>query len=404
MDDFPLIIIGGGPAGLMAAASAGNRPTLLIESGPKPGRKLLITAAGQCNITHRGSIPELLARYNGRERFLRPALYGFTNEEVIVFFQDRGVETFFDEKDRCLPRSLSARDVLHALLQACRDRGITLHQGDRVIAAEKTAGGFRVITKTRNFTCSRLIIATGGKSFPKTGSDGSGYQLAEQLGHPVIPPRPALTGIESDHFALVSLAGLSFEDRTIEVYRNGKRAGRYRGNLLITHKGLSGPVIINSSRNMRPGDELRLNFADLSLENLNERWNRSPKNGGSRTVGLFLKGLDIPRRLIPELLGSLDPEHSLSQVKKQDRIRLLNDLTAYPATLDRLQGWNTAMVTAGGADTAKIDPKTMESRLVKGLYFAGEVMDVDGDSGGYNLQAAFSTGFLAGQSAGNAEA
>jgi len=399
MEHYPLIIIGGGPAGLMAAIAGGNAPTLLIEGGPKPGRKLLITAAGQCNLTHRGTIPELLARYNRRENFLRPALYGFTNEEVVAFFRERGVDTFFDEKDRCLPRSLSSRDVLGALTAAARERGVAFHLGDRVLGVERSGDTFHVMTKLRNFTCHRLILATGGKSFPRTGSDGTGYGIAEKLGHPVIPPRPALTGIESDRFPLVALAGLSFEETGVELYREGKLAGRYGGNLLITHRGLSGPVIINNSRDMVPGDEIRLNFTGLSREALTGKWEELSRGSGSRSVGRFLRDLDLPRRLIPELLGEIPPEKDLGQVKKQDRRRLLADLTAYALRLDRLQGWDTAMVTAGGADTGKIDPKSMESRLVRGLYFAGEVMDIDGDSGGYNLQAAFSTGRLAGHSA-----
>ena len=399
MDHFSLIIIGGGPAGLMAACSAGGPETLLIEGGTKAGRKLLITAAGQCNFTHRGTVPELLKRYNSMERFLRPALFSFTNDEAVRFFEERGVPSYSDEAGRVLPRSLAARDILHALTEAARKRGTRFHLNDRVLKVEREKENFRVITKLRNFTCARLIIATGGQSFPKTGSTGDGYRLAEELGHRIIPPHPALTGIESDNFPLVTQAGLSFEDREIELYREGKLQSRYRGNLLITHKGLSGPVIINNSRDMKGGDEIRTNFTEYSREELNRLWSDQASRDGKKQLGSFLKTLSLPRNLIPSLLEDIPADKALSQVTKKERNRLLEDLTAYRVSLDRLQGWTTAMVTAGGVDTKEINPKTMESRLLEGLYFAGEVLDVDGDSGGYNVQAAFSTGFLAGQSA-----
>ncbi len=401
MDHFSLIIIGGGPAGLMAAYSAGGRDTLLIEGGPKTGRKLLITAAGQCNFTHRGTVPELLKRYNDRERFLRPALFSFTNDDAVRFFEERGVPSFTDGAGRVLPRSLAARDILHNLNEAARERGTRFHLNDRVLRVEREEENFRVITKLRNFTCERLIIATGGKSFPKTGSSGDGYRLAAELGHSIIPPHPALTGIESDDFLLTPLAGLSFEDREMELYREGKLHSRYRGNLLITHKGLSGPVIINNSRDMKEGDEIRINFTGRSREELNLLWSEQASKDGTKQLGSFLKSLSLPRNLIPSLLGEIPAGKNLSQVTKKERTRLLADLSSYRVSLDRLQGWTTAMVTAGGVDTKEINPKTMESRRVEGLYFAGEVLDVDGDSGGYNVQAAFSTGFLAGQSSLN---
>ena len=383
----------------MAAFSGGGSDALLIEGGPEPGRKLLLTAAGQCNFTHRGSIPELLKRYNGRERFLRPALFAFSNDDSVRFFEERDVPSFADDKDRILPRSLSSRHILQALLSAASQKGTGFRKNGRVIKVEKEKDRFLVITKLSNFTCDKLIIATGGKSFPKTGSAGDGYGIAESLGHRVITPRPALTGIESDGFPLVSLTGLSFEEGEIELYRENRLAGRYRGNLLITHKGLSGPVIINNSRDMRAGDEIRLNFTGLKREELNRLWGDETARDGKKQVGTLLKTLALPRKLVPSLLGAVPPEKAISQVTKKEKSRLLDDLTAYKVTLDRLQGWNTAMVTGGGVDVKEVNPKTMESRLVEGLYFAGEILDVDGDSGGYNVQAAFSTGFLAGLAA-----
>lgn len=385
----------------MAAAAAGNAPigsssTLLIEKGPSPGRKLLITAAGQGNITHSGSVPELLKRYNRKERFLRPALYGFSNKDVMDFFEKRQVPLVTEEgSGRVLPRSLKARDILNGLIGAVREKGVTFHWGDGAVSVEKTETGFRVNTKLHRFDCRRLVIATGGKSYPKTGSTGNGYAWAEDMGHRIIEPRPALTAVEADRFDLVHLAGLTFEDREIELYRLGKRVGKYRGNLLITHKGLSGPVIIDNSRDMLAGDELRINFTDRTPDQVREALTA----GGSQKLSACLKELGIPRKLIPDLLDSLDSETTLSQLKKKDRNRLINRLSSYPVLLTRLQGWDGAMVTAGGVDTGEINPKTMESRLVPGLFFAGEVMDIDGDSGGFNLQAAFSTGYLAGKAA-----
>lgn len=382
----------------MAAISGGGPETLLIEGGPKPGRKLLTTAAGQCNFTHEGTVPELLARYNGKERFLRPALFSFTNENLIAFFNERGIPSFVDEKGRYLPRSLSARDILHALINEAREKGTRFHQNDRVISVEKTDSGFRVITKLKEFSCEKLIIATGGRSFPKTGSTGEGARFARELGHSIVPLRPALTGVESDVFTLTSLAGLSFEEAGVEVFRQGKLAGRYKGNLLITHKGLSGPVVIDNSRDFREGDRLNLNFCGQNREKVNQKWSEELKEEGKQGIGSFMKNLGLPRKLIGELLGVIPPEKSLSQMTKGERKKLLGEMTEYPFSLDRLQGWNKAMVTTGGVETKEINPKTMESRLVPGLYFAGEVMDIDGDSGGFNLQAAFSTGFLAGMS------
>jgi predicted Rossmann fold flavoprotein len=413
---YPLIIIGGGPAGLMAAISADSSSTLLIEKGPKSGRKLLITAAGQCNLTHRGTIPELLEHYDKGERFLRPALYGFSNSELINFFEDRGVPTFFDEKDRCLPKSLSARDILNQLLLAAREKGTDFHYNDRVLTIEMIGEGenpdtpetarFRVITKLRNYYCDSLILATGGKSYPKTGSTGDGYTLAQSLGHTIIEARPALTAVESNNFALTPLSGLSFDNIMVEIYRQDKMVHRFKDNLLITHRGLSGPVIINNSRSMKKGDELRVDFSGIGRDEVTEKIKKASAEEGKRALGSFLKNLEIPRKIIPYLLspggsrpgdeGSINPEKPLSQLTKQERSLLISHISAYPVTISRLQGWDSAMVTAGGVDTKEINPKTMESRVTEGLYFAGEIIDVDGDSGGYNLQAAFSTGWLAG--------
>jgi predicted Rossmann fold flavoprotein len=401
MERYDAIIIGGGPAGLFCAITAGGpgRKVLLLEKKPSAGRKLLISGAGQCNITHDGEIRDFMGHFGDNGKFLKPALMNFTNRALQDFFAEREMPLTVNKHGKFFPESLEAQDVLDVLLDECRRRDVIIRYGDEVRAVERKSGVFRVVTRGGSSEARFMVIATGGQSYPGTGSTGDGYNMARRLGHTLARPRPALAPIHIRDNPLSDLARIAFQDMTISLFRGEKKLREMKGHLILARLGLSGPVVFNMSRYAEPGDVIKLSFVDPGeQEELRGWFMKALEERGSRTVKNILNERDIPERIITRVLElsgvSLDLKGGA--LTKKDRNRILENLIGLPLTVKDRGDFDIAMVTQGGVSLEGVDPKTMASRKVPGLFFAGEVLDVDGDTGGYNIQAAFSTGKLAG--------
>jgi hypothetical protein len=401
-EPLDLIVIGGGPAGLFCAAQASgrDRKVLVLEKKRTPGRKLLISGSGRCNITHDGDIRAFLDRYGGAGRFLRPALLGFTNRDLIAFFEERGLSMTTLEGGKVFPATQRSRDVLAVLLAECEARGVEIAGGKTVTSIEKSDEGFIVACGNDIHRSRFLVIATGGRSYPATGSSGDGYSFSEAFGHTIVEVGPALAPVRIRGYPFADLAGISLPGARVSIFR-GKKVKEGAGDVLFTHDGLSGPGILDLSREIRAGDVLRVWFAGERRREEMDNWllERSQKDG-PRNLRLVLAEMEIPARLAARVLEVLQIPQDLkcASMTRRMRVDLSDHLSGFPFVVEAVGGFDSAMATRGGVDLREIDPKTMESRLVSGLYFAGEVLDVDGDSGGYNLQAAFSTGALAGRS------
>ncbi len=411
--DFDVAVVGAGPAGLFAAVGAAERGArvLVLERMPSPGRKLLVSGSGQCNLTHAGSVAAFLARYGQAGKFLRPALYGLPNDALSRFFSERGVPLEETENGKLFPASRRARDVLDALLRELDRLGADVRTGARVLSAARTASGLEVRSEQDRFEATALIVATGGRSFPKTGSSGDGYAIAAGFGHRIVETAPALTPVEAAPAIFsffVSCAGIALRDASVSVFRSGRKTAAGRGDVLFTHRGLSGPGILDLSRSLMVGDELRVPLAPSAppREEVEARLLAETASHGKRTAARVLRDFGLADGLARALLAAVGVAEDLqaAALRKDARRSLALALSGggeggmrFPVAA--LGGFDEAMATRGGVDLSEVDPKRMESRLVPGLFFAGEVLDVDGDTGGYNIQAACSTGYLAGRNA-----
>ena len=418
---YTAIIVGAGPAGLFAAIRlaeiiGGGDDILVLERREKPARKLLLSGSGQCNLTHAGEIADFLGRYGGgakaesAARFLKPALYAFTNEELLAWFRARGMEFETEDSGKVFPADRRATSVLKILQDEAYRLGVRIAANSRVsgisvsegflVRVEAVTADAPAAPEPAEYRAPIVLIATGGLSYPKTGSTGDGYALAASLGHRVVPPRPALAPVYVRNFALNPLAGLSFHDAGLSVLREGKRVFSAEGDLLITHEGLSGPLILDASRHIAPGDSLEVNFVDVAIEEFRNRLDAELKANPRRLVRTALADLGLAKNMAELFcdLSGITKEETAAALPRAKREALCCFACAHPFFVARLGTLEVAMVTAGGVDLAEVNPGSMESRLVPGLFFAGEVLDIDGDTGGYNLQAAFSTGSLAAKS------
>jgi predicted Rossmann fold flavoprotein len=410
---YKAIIIGAGPAGLFAAirlAQAVRCDIIVLEGSEKPARKLLASGSGQCNISHAGPIADFLSRYGGGEkaqsaaRFLKPALYGFDNRALLDWFGARGVEFEIEENGKIFPADRRASSILKVLQGEARKTDIVIETKSRVRAVGHGPEGFTVHVEGREepYRAPLLLLATGGITYPKTGSSGDGYAFAASLGHHILPPRPALAPVYIRDFSLEPLAGHSFREARLAVLRAGKRIAEKRGDLLITHQGFSGPVILDSSRNIMPGDFLEISFLPESIDEFRNRLDAELQAKPRRLVRLCLPELGLTKNMAELFceLARIPGESTAANLPRAGRDALSRLACAHSFQVAGLGSLDIAMVTAGGVDLAEVNSQTMESRLVPGLFFAGEILDFDGDTGGYNLQAAFSTGALAASSVG----
>jgi len=401
MDKYSLVVIGGGPAGLFCALrAAGNGPRILIlEKKAHPGRKLLLSGLGQCNITHDDEdIGSFLSHYGDNGRFLKPALMNFKNLDLISFFTERGLPLMTDPGGKVFPRSRKASEILDILVKECAAAQVEIRCGNPVLEVSASNEGFSIRTDRAIYRSDQLVIATGGITYPATGSTGDGYVFARTLGHSVTEVSPALAAVTIEDYRFSDLAGISFADVIISLYRAGQKVRRHTGDLLLTHSGLSGPGILDLSRFILPGDTLRISFLpSVDHQRVRETLLSRISAAGKARVRTVLTGFGLPERFVNKLLtlAGIDPDLTGAHLSRQDRLALIELLTGCPFVVGRLGGVHEAMVTRGGVSLPETDPKTMESRLVPGLFFVGEVLDIDGDTGGYNLQAAFSTAALA---------
>ena len=410
IQDCHLIVVGAGPSGLFCAINSyqkGKR-IIVLEKKSFPGRKLLISGSGQCNITHAGDIRDFLVHYGDHGRFLRPALLGFTNSDLISFFARSGLDTVQEKGGKLFPESMRSRDVLNVLTAQCRELGLEIRCGEAAKSISRIEDGFLVICPGGRYRSRRLVIATGGCSYPATGSSGDGYAFARSLGHSISEIGPALSPVMIKDYPFSHLAGLSFSDLKISLYRRMK-IKEHLGDILFTHDGLSGPGILDLSRYIRAEDMIRISFIPEERREELERWlvEKSQSDGGKRLASLLADlshilppGIQLSQRLTKRLLqiSGIALDLPISQLSREMRNRLIDNLTGLSLAVSEVCGFDQAMCTRGGVLTEEVNSKTMQSRLVQGLYLVGEVLDVDGDTGGYNLQAAFSTGMLAARS------
>ncbi len=397
---YHTIIIGAGPAGLFAAQHIGqqNKKVLLLERNEKAGKKLLISGSGQCNFTHKGDLNHYLTCYGDHAKFLRKSLSHFTYKDTIRFFGDLGVMHEVMPNGKVFPKSRQSHDVLEALIIACQKANVTIHYNRLVTNIVSYDSVFTVeIADGKRYFCDHVILATGGKSYPKTGSDGQGYSLATKLGHTITDLKPALTDVRTKEKIYSTLAGLSFQNVQMSLWREGKKIKEHTGDLLFTHKGLSGPVIIDTSRWILPNDELVINFLyPHKLEEVKADLAQNLASRGKEELITFLKRLHLPKSFCQLIcqISHLDEHLPCAQLDRKSRETLVRLLAAHPFKVEVCGGFHLAMVTAGGVHLKEVNPSTLESRLQKGLYFIGEVLDIDGNTGGYNIQAAFSTAYI----------
>jgi predicted Rossmann fold flavoprotein len=421
-----VIVVGGGAAGLMAAGQASEQgaETLLLEKMHRPGRKLRITGKGRCNVTNIAPLYEFIEHFDPSGRFLRQAFSQFFTSDLLALLEELGVPTVIERGGRVFPASGQAKDIVDALVRWVGERGVTLRTRSpvgRLLVEEGRVTGVGVspASARRRGTSAALpstgrvhhadavIIATGGASYPATGSTGDGYRLAQSVGHTIVPIRPGLVPLETAGDVAPRLQGLSLRNATVRMYANGEQQAERFGEMLFTHFGVSGPIILSLSRlavdALHLDQTVRLSIdlkPALDERKLDARLLRDLDEHGKQQFHTLLGGL-LPRKLIPVCMDLVDipPHKPGNQISAQERERLRRWLKDFRLQVIGHRPFAEAIITAGGVDTREVDPRTMASRLVEGLYFAGEVLDVDADTGGYNLQAAFSTGWVAGQSA-----
>ena len=401
---YDVLVVGGGAAGCMAALSAAGQgaSVALLERNEKLGRKLYITGKGRCNVTNHCSVPECLANIPHNPRFLTSALTRFTPEDTIAFFEGLGVPLKIERGNRVFPVSDRAADIIDALLRALRRAGVELIH-DRAASLELKDGAVNGVKGAdgRRYSCKAVILATGGISYPATGSTGDGYALAKQAGHTVQPPHGSLVPLEAE--GCTGLQGLSLRNVGLKI-RNSKNkiVFQEQGELLFTHFGLSGPLVLTASAHMRDFSEERYTaYIDLKPaldeETLDRRVVRELTGGPNRNLRHVLETLE-PRSLIPAVLeqAGLDGEIKANAVTRAQRLQLVKVLKAMTFPITGSRPVEEAIVTAGGVAVNEVSPRDMSSKYVKGLYFAGELLDVDAHTGGFNLQIAWATGHAAG--------
>jgi len=407
-----IVVVGGGAGGMMAAGRAGQNgaSVTLIEKNKILGKKILISGKGRCNVTNDCEIEELINNFPGNGKFLFGPLYSFSNNDLINFFSNLGVKLKNERGGRVFPQSDSSKDIVDALIKYLNQAGVNILKGTDVknILIESNQVQGVLLDNGTTISADKIIIATGGVSFSGTGSTGDGYQWAKKMGHTIIPLRPSLIPLEVEENWLKELQGLSLKNVSVYIKTpKGKIIAEAFGEMIFTHFGVSGPIILTLSRKavdywQKTPEPLYLAIdlkPALSLEQLDNRLQRDIEKYSNKQLKNSLGDL-LPNKMIQIIINKsqIDTNKVMNQITKNEREKLLKLLKGFELKLTKPRPINEAIVTAGGVNVKEINPQTMESKLIKGLYFVGEVLDIDGITGGYNLQAAFSTGFVAGDS------
>ena len=420
---FEVIVVGAGAAGLLGAACAAQRgrQTLLLEKNRKPGAKILMSGGTRCNITQSTDARGIIEAFGKQGRFLHSALAALGPAELVALFEAEGVATKIEETGKIFPQSDKATDVLAALMRRLERSRCTLALGEPLTSLTRAGDGFQLTTPLRTLEAENVIVTTGGQSYPGCGTTGDGYAWLSALGHTIVPPRPALTPVTTDATWVAALRGLTITDVAVRVMTTTRVPGASeappqndlnsatplasaRGSFLFTHFGLSGPVVLDVSRAITGHPEpkslqLECDFLPATRSDaLDDDLRRQCAADGKKLVVGILARL-VPRRLAETMLAGLDlTERQAGQLSNIERRQLVSALKQTRIPVSGTRGFKKAEVTAGGVSLSEVDSRTMQSKLVPGLYLAGEILDLDGPIGGYNFQAAFSTAWLAGES------
>lgn len=406
-----IVIVGGGAAGLMAAISAADKndsncDITVIEKNERVARKVMITGKGRCNVTNNCDMDTLISSVPRNPRFLYSAFSAFTPGDVMAFFENAGVPLKTERGNRVFPVSDKAVDIVDALAREAKKRKIKIICG-RVKSLNNEENNVKSVTLENGeiYECDSVVLATGGASYPLTGSTGDGYELAKASGHTVTDIKPSLVPLECHEGFCTKLSGLSLKNVTLSVFENGKKKPVFKemGEMLFTHFGISGPLVLSASSYMRYMDKKEY-YVQIDLkpalpsEQLDSRILRDFSENINKD---FINSLDklLPKSLIPIIvnLSGIPPYTKVNQISREQRNELVKTIKALTLHVTRPRPIEEAIITSGGISVKEINPATMESKIINGLYFAGEIIDVDALTGGFNLQIAFSTGYLAGQ-------
>lgn len=437
MQEYKVAIIGGGPAGMMAAIRAaqvlGPKTVCIIEKNDSLGKKLLMTGGGRCNIANSTPIHDQLNYYNKNKNFLKHALYTLPQEKLLEIFEEKDLEFHIEDKKRIFPDSEDAQDILDILEEYLEELEVDIHTNCPINANdiehelnERMEPVFLIETDKISLNASKIVVSTGGITYPSTGSTGDGYRIASRMNHTITDIKPGLVSFNVDDFLLRSLSGLTLSDVELS-FKDKKKKIIVRGDALISHFGLTGPAVIDLSNlliekskftvlddalNQKSDDEIEelelftnkisIDFTpDLTEEEIKEQITKDTPDNGKMSIKNYLKRF-LPANFIDYFLMKINisPSKTMANITKKDKNKIAENLKRHPIEIESLE-MDLAKVTIGGVKSKEIDSKTLQSRFVDGLYFAGEVLEMAGPTGGYNLQIAFATGYLAGQEAAN---
>jgi len=405
---YDVIVVGGGPAGMIAAGTAASKGkrTMLAEKNEKLGKKLFITGKGRCNVTNTADFDEFMKNIPKNSKFFFSSFSSFSNNDLILLLESLGLKTKVERGGRVFPESDKSNDVIKALERYLNRNKVDVRLNSKLLDIRQENGAVTgaLFDSGRVVECSSIIICTGGLSYPNTGSTGDGYKIAVKAGHSIIEPRPSLVPLVSDDAFVKELQGLSLKNVAIKAYAGGKLLYEDFGEMLFTHYGLSGPIILSASffisDYLRRKQEIRISIdlkPALSEEELDKRIIRDFEKNINKQ---FKNSLDqlLPQKLIPVVISrsGIDESKEVHQITKQERKDMAKLLKGFTVTVSGTRPIEEAIVTSGGINLKEINPRTMESKLLKGLHFAGEIIDLDAFTGGFNLQIAFSTGYAAG--------
>lgn len=396
-------VIGGGPAGIIAAGTAGSlgKDVILIEKNERLGKKLFITGKGRCNITNASSMDLFFENIIKNKNFLYSSLYSFTNEDIVKLLKENGLSVKVERGNRVFPESDKSSDVIKALTRFLEKNKVDYRLNSNVIDLYFDKNKFVVKTDKDVFLFDKLILTTGGKSYPTTGSTGDGYKFAKKFGHTIVDLKPSLVPLEIDAPWVKDLQGLSLKNVRLKAYNGKKIIHEEFGDMIFTHYGISGPIVLSMS------NHINKKYKDISLgidlkpaldnEKLDNRILRDFELYNNKQLKNALNDL-LPQKTIPWIVeySNIDPEKKVNQITKNERNNLVNVIKNFGMHFKDFRPIEEAIITSGGISVKEVDPSTMESKIIPNLYFAGEILDVDALTGGYNLQIAYSTGYIAG--------